>query len=127
MHTRSVRDIQRASLSWRPSIASARLQSPYENPIRKLHIVQLFSCIELHSVQCEAMNSTTRPAAHLIRFDAECFAQVGTREAFIVSNPNGWGYPARFENREQAEACAKLRNHTLRVVVEPVVERVKWF
>lgn len=68
-----------------------------------------------------------RPAANLISFAAECFAQDGEEVHYLVTQSTLNSGPARFSNREEASAFAARRNRSVTEVRCPRMVRVRWF
>jgi len=68
-----------------------------------------------------------RPAANLISFASDCFAQDGEEVYYLVIQSALKSGPARFSDRAQADAFAAKRNRGVSEVRCPRMVRVRWF
>lgn len=68
-----------------------------------------------------------RPAAHLISFADDCFAQDGDDVYYLVGQSALHSGPARFADQDEATAFAARRNRSATEVRRPRMVRVRWF
>ena len=73
-------------------------------------------------------NPEPRPAdPSMIRFDRDCFEQVGVKVVYSVSRSALHSGPAHFDSRDDAEAYARKTGRAVNATEKPVMRRVRWY